>query len=306
MFNLVMRRMFAMTFLCTMVQMYIFMPATQAQEPRPDEKALLWRISGKGIKGYSYLFGTIHQICESKYIWTAAMQEAFDQSEKVCMEMDLDDPRVQMEMMTGLMSNDGKSLKSYFSNEEYDALEKYMEANFPNNPIVSIVDKLQPVGIYTFMLQTLITCQVGDKTSYEMSLMQKAQSSQKEILGLESAKDQIKALQSMPTDSVIKQINTMVSGGAGNKDLEMYEALVATYVDQDIVGMKKMMDEQAQQQLSLQVLLDERNEKWIKPMSEMMHKNSIFFAVGAGHLAGPKGVIALLREKGYTLEPIFE
>ena len=39
-------------------------------------------------------------------------------------------------------------------------------------------------------------------------------------------------------------------------------------------------------------------------MTELMQDKSVFFAVGAAHLAGPEGVIELLIKKGYTLTPI--
>lgn len=51
-------------------------------------------------------------------------------------------------------------------------------------------------------------------------------------------------------------------------------------------------------------LEDERNEKWIDRMAERMDQKSIFFAVGAGHLWGEKGLIHLLKEQGYMVEPV--
>jgi uncharacterized protein YbaP (TraB family) len=40
-------------------------------------------------------------------------------------------------------------------------------------------------------------------------------------------------------------------------------------------------------------------------MAKKMKKRTYFFAVGAGHLVGEKGVIALLRKSGYIVEPIY-
>jgi uncharacterized protein YbaP (TraB family) len=39
-------------------------------------------------------------------------------------------------------------------------------------------------------------------------------------------------------------------------------------------------------------------------MEKLMMENSTFIAVGAAHLVGEKGVISLLRQKGYTLKPL--
>lgn len=53
-----------------------------------------------------------------------------------------------------------------------------------------------------------------------------------------------------------------------------------------------------------EIMLDGRNIDWLTKMPEMMKTKSTFFAVGAGHLPGDKGVIKLLRDKGYTVKPI--
>jgi uncharacterized protein YbaP (TraB family) len=52
-------------------------------------------------------------------------------------------------------------------------------------------------------------------------------------------------------------------------------------------------------------ILDKRNKSWIPVMEASMKVQLSFFAAGAAHLAGRNGLINLLREKGYTLSPIF-
>ncbi|MEO5583583.1 MAG: TraB/GumN family protein, partial [Saprospiraceae bacterium] len=52
------------------------------------------------------------------------------------------------------------------------------------------------------------------------------------------------------------------------------------------------------------LFLYDRNKKWIPLMSAMMKDKSTFFAVGAGHLGGPKGVINLLKLAGYKITPV--
>ena len=52
------------------------------------------------------------------------------------------------------------------------------------------------------------------------------------------------------------------------------------------------------------ILLDDRNKNWVAQLKNLMHTNTLFVAVGAGHLVGPQGLINLLRKEGYTLRPI--
>ncbi|UTN05097.1 TraB/GumN family protein [Flavobacterium bizetiae] len=51
-------------------------------------------------------------------------------------------------------------------------------------------------------------------------------------------------------------------------------------------------------------ILDDRNKDWVETMGGMMKKESLFVAVGVGHLAGESGVINLLRKAGYKVKPV--
>jgi uncharacterized protein YbaP (TraB family) len=52
------------------------------------------------------------------------------------------------------------------------------------------------------------------------------------------------------------------------------------------------------------VMIHQRNSNWVKQMENKMKMQSGLYAVGAGHLGGPKGLIKLLLDKGYLVQPI--
>ncbi len=52
------------------------------------------------------------------------------------------------------------------------------------------------------------------------------------------------------------------------------------------------------------ILLTNRNKSWISQLKNIMRKESVFVAVGAGHLVGEKGLINSLRKAGYKVEPL--
>ena len=52
------------------------------------------------------------------------------------------------------------------------------------------------------------------------------------------------------------------------------------------------------------LLLNNRNANWVKQLKDIMKKERVFVAVGAGHLVGEQGLIALLRKEVYTLRPL--
>ena len=55
---------------------------------------------------------------------------------------------------------------------------------------------------------------------------------------------------------------------------------------------------------STEVLLRDRNARWMDILPKAMKKGTQFIAVGALHLTGDDGMIHLLRDKGYTLTPV--
>ena len=89
-----------------------------------------------------------------------------------------------------------------------------------------------------------------------------------------------------------------------DKSADQFDEMVKLYKAQDIEAMQSMMD--AEESLSEygDLLLVQRNHNWIPVMAGMMAEQPTFFAVGAGHLGGEEGVVALLREAGYTLRPL--
>jgi hypothetical protein len=67
--------------------------------------------------------------------------------------------------------------------------------------------------------------------------------------------------------------------------------------------MQRMIaDESSGMAVYEEILLKKRNRNWIAPMARMMREKPTIFAVGAGHLGGESGVIALLRKDGYRVE----
>jgi uncharacterized protein YbaP (TraB family) len=53
-----------------------------------------------------------------------------------------------------------------------------------------------------------------------------------------------------------------------------------------------------------QYLTDDRNIRWMEKLPGYLGKGNQFIAVGAFHLVGEKGLIKLLREKGYTVKAL--
>lgn len=263
-----------------------------------DNKSLLWRISSKDMKKSSYLFGTIHLICKEDYLWTSAMARALKTSTEVCFEMDMDNPSLLLETATGMIDNSGKKLKDYFTEEQYQKLEKYISDSLHMD--ISMFQQMKPAALQSIFSLKAVDCAIP--VSYEGNIMDEAKKQKKLITGIEDAYEQLALFDSIAIDTVIKDIVSMVENHSDSK--KEYRELVLAYKKQDVPKLYAIIEESKQLGDNLDAFLDLRNQKWIERMIEKMDQNSVFFAVGAGHLWGDKGLITLLRQAGYIVTPV--
>jgi uncharacterized protein YbaP (TraB family) len=286
-------------FVCLLTFANIVGMAQTKPKPKPiGNKSLLWVVSGKGLAKPSYLFGTIHLICSQDYLWTTKMKKSLAAADKVCFEMDLDNHETMLAAANGFMDTSGKQLKDYFSPADYKLLKKFVKDSVGFE--LSLLQQMKPVALESIISMKVTDC--ASPISYEDSIMRSAKSKHKEILGLEDPSEQIDVLASVPTDSVIKEVLEDIQNFSKSK--QDYREMVQAYRKQDLPELYRIITTSASLGDQLDAFLDDRNKKWIARMEPKMAKSSVFFAVGAGHLLGDNGVIALLRKAGYSVEPL--
>lgn len=278
---------------------------TGKKETTPEiENSLLWEIEGEGLDKTSYLFGTIHMIGKEDFVLTAPTQKAFDDSERVAFEIDLEemmDVSAMMPlMMKAFMAND-TTLSDLLTEEQYTKVDKHFQKlGIP----LMFLERLKPMFLSMMASEDLTTGQAtGDIVSYEMKLMERANSQSKEIDGLETAEFQMSMFDSIPYKVQAHMLMDALEG-TGDGNSADFDLMVDLYKKQDIAAMQQLMEGDGTLGQYEDLLLVQRNKNWIPIMADMMTKNSVFFAVGAGHLGGQMGVVNLLRQAGYTVKPI--
>ncbi len=278
--------------------------ATAATDTLPD--ALLWKIEHKDLAEPSYLFGTIHMIPKEDFFLPQGLEEAFEKSKRVVFEIDLDDMSDMgslMGMMSGLMMKDGMSLKKLLSAAEYEEVSAYFEEmGMP----MFLLGNVKPMFLAMLAEVNMdpTAMQSEDIISYEMELYDKANNTSKDVGGLETMAYQMSLFDSIPYKDQAVMLLDAVRGT--NLESDMFEETVALYKLQKIEAMVAMVGESTEEGSGSyeDVLLNNRNRNWIPVMAKKMKKGAVFFAVGAGHLAGDQGVIRLLRKEGYEVTPV--
>lgn len=267
-----------------------------------DEYAntLLWEVSGNGLQKSSYVFGTMHILCSSDAMLSAAMKEVIKNSSEIFFEIDLDNTQEILGAMKFLMMNDGKKISDLLSPADYEKVKSYFDANQFLLPF-SMMNRFKPYFISSLIGEQMMDCE--NTKGMEQQIMQEAKQYKKEIRGLESIEFQASIFDSIPYDKQARDLVTYIDS------IENYRGIVtemvAVYKRQDLREMEKLMlKSDPGMEGYMDLLLYGRNRRWIDLMQDAMNKGNVLFAVGAGHLPGDQGVIKLLRKKGYRVTPV--
>lgn len=271
----------------------------------PQEKSLMWEIKGKGLSQVSFLYGTIHMIGKKDFFLTDGTKKSFDRAKQVAFEIDMEEMSDIMSLlpllMQSFMKND-TTLSDLLTKEEYTLVEEHF--NKIGLPMM-FLNRIKPMFLSAMDPKAMMggDGQKEDIVSYEMEFLEMAQKQKKPVEGLETAAFQMSMFDSIPYRVQAQMLLESIKSGGDAGDSQ-FDQLVEMYKQQDIQSMHGMMDEDDTTNNYNDLLLVNRNRKWIPVMEKMMQDKSTFFAVGAGHLGGDQGVIALLRAAGYSVEPV--
>ena len=263
-----------------------------------SQAQLLYQISGNGLTEASYLYGTIHILPKDKFELSNSLKRAFDASTTIAMEVDLDMSGAEkIALAQKVLLPDGKTLKDFMAAQDYLQLKAYCidslqwsESKFERS------SKLKPM----FFSSVLIQENMSNMASYEMEFNKMAKKKKKETIGLETIEFQLGLFDQLPMQTQVDMLKQDYKS-----DMKNYDTLLACYLREDLETLGKLMAEETSAYPEFnELLLVQRNKSWIAPMRAQMQKESTFFGVGAAHLSGPDGVVALLRAQGFTVTAI--
>ena len=275
----------------------IFSLRSVGQSNKPDEKTLLWQITGKNIQEPSYLYGTIHIMCPRDLTISDVLKQKFSATKQLFLELKLDEPGMMMEMMMGMKMKDSSTLKSLLGKANYDSVNSIFKKN--TGIQLEMLNSTKPILIVSMIYPFLLGC---TPDSWENTFQKMAKAQNKPLLGLEKISDQMNVLESIPykeqADMLAKTIFHLDS--AKTVFLNMLEV----YKQKDIAALYTLTTGDEDFGIYERDLLSNRNHNWIKIISVQANKMPTFFAFGAAHMGGQEGVINLLRNEGYTVKPI--
>jgi uncharacterized protein YbaP (TraB family) len=263
-----------------------------------SQAQLLYQITGNGLAQASFLYGTIHMLPKEQFELSNSLKRAFDASATIAMEVDLNMSGAEkIAIAQKVLLPEGKTLKDYMAEQDYLQLKMYcMDSLQWNESKFERSSKLKPMFFSSVLMQE----SMSKMASYEMEFNKMAKKKNKKTIGLETIDFQLGLFDQLPMQTQVDMLKKDY-----NSDLKMFDTLLACYLQEDLEKLNVLMNaETAAYPEFNALLLINRNKSWIAPMGTQMRKESTFFAVGAGHLGGPEGVVSLLRSAGYTVTAI--
>lgn len=268
-----------------------------AADDNSSDNSLLWKITGKNLQKPSYLFGTIHIFCEDNFAFKPKVSKALNSAEQLYLEIDMDDGKEMQSLMEAVQLK-GKTLKDLIDDEKEAEIDALMKKILGVG--LEQFNQSRPFAIYAMLAYKSAGCALP--ITYEMELMNAVKKNSIDVYGLETAAEQLKMIERSGMDDANSLLDHLKNQDENTK---IFIRLSDLYRQENLTELNRLVVDYSEDMgYSMEYILDERNKNWVKKMPEIMQDKSVFFAVGAGHLAGENGVINLLKKNGYTVEAV--
>lgn len=247
----------------------------------------------------SYLFGTFHLMCKSDIQFSDQLVSAVTNAHKIYLELDMDDPGIMLSGMQLMNMKDGKKLQDLYTKQAYEKLELFFKDSL-HMPL-TFLQNMKPYMLVAMLYPKMMPCKTV--SGVEEELMKIAKTQKKEIKGLETMEIQAAVFDSIPYEEQAKELLKSIDSMEINK--KYFDTLLKVYKSQQLTEIEALFNKsEFGMQEHEDILLTKRNLNWIEQLTGIMKSESVFVAVGAAHLVGKNGLISLLRNKGYIVQPL--
>ncbi|MEJ2695884.1 MAG: TraB/GumN family protein [Candidatus Sulfobium sp.] len=285
--------------------LFIFALVGSHRGPSADEKKhFMWQVRSES--GTAYLLGSVHLMKKYIYPLETSIEEAFGESDVLAVEANINslNPEEAGEIAEKSLYPPGDSLKKHISGRTYDMVKD--EANKTGLP-AAIADRQRPWALaLTFTSLELMKAGFDPRYGIDRHFLSEAEG-RKKIVELESLGYQLDLLaglsdaeQEMFLIYTLKDVRRL--GAATDKMLDAWKSGNGR-------EMASLLSGEGTEDKGLSLfygrLLYERNRNMAVKIEELLRNGgTCFVVVGAGHLVGKKGIIEILKDRGYRVKQL--
>ncbi|WP_181918957.1 TraB/GumN family protein [Wenzhouxiangella sediminis] len=262
--------------------------------------AVFWSVTDEAGR-QNWLLGTMHSEDPRLLEWPAPLVDALTRADRIALELVPD--AGMLERLRQAMVSSEQSLDEVLEPALHDWVVSVLTEKYGMTE--PAVNRMKPWAVAL----TLATRPPETGMYMDLMLSYRAQGAGLEVVALETIDEQVDFLAGMPLDDQVSLIRATVA------DHDAYEAvfdeLVSAYVDGDLDRLDAVAEEQMaglEEHIGRyfdEQGLDARNHRMLERAEPWLAEGGLIIAVGALHLHGPDGLVALLRNRGWKVEEIY-
>ena len=261
-----------------------------------DNQSVLWEISGKGLAKPSYLFGTYH-------VASISVLDSFPQVMRIAASCDF-----ALFETGGSHIGDAPSpiqtaqppLDSIFTPAEYAIVDSFFTASSYGSirPHTNDADLLS-------MFQVALTIQLSHRNKqdepFDGLLLNRLTELKKPVFQLDDPKEVDNVINGLGYRNIAKMLVDIINDKTAFQQHAPEEAKDLALYSKTLRQPLRLNEEV---NVNLGKATIDRNAHWVPKIEEKISEGNCFIAVGFKHLQYTSGLIQLLRNKGYTLNPV--
>ncbi|MEO1409734.1 MAG: TraB/GumN family protein [Bacteroidota bacterium] len=247
------------------------------------------------VPATSYLFGTMHVRDQRAFGYLEQVYERIEACSAFATEFNLEEmnPEAALNMMR---LPAGQHLEELFSPKRYQKLRRIFAKT--TGIQLDLFPFAKPLLISNLISEAVLSKDMPH--SLDESLWRHARSQGKVLLGLETYAQQAAVVQRIPLDYQVKALRDI------GKNFRSFRRQLLRMTELYARADLQQLCRQARKNAGglREILLYQRNHHMAARIEAINHEHSLCCAIGAGHLAGKRGVLRQLKKRGYQLRPI--
>jgi uncharacterized protein len=262
-------------------------------------RGFLWRVDGGGRVGW--LVGSLHMLTPDAFPLPTAMTQAFSTSDTLVEEADPDEltsPNFSASVLAKAMYPGGQSLEQQVSPETFRLVsERAAAVGLP----IEVVRRMKPWMVAT-TLQALTLSAGGFDPALGLDVYFHRQrgGTNKRFVALETGDQQLAFLEQAAEGLGEAMIRESVQ--SATREVAAATEVAAAWRAGNTAALERLVLETLRDApRAYDVLIVQRNRRWLQPVRSCLDTTACFVVVGAAHLVGPEGLIAMLGAQGYRI-----
>lgn len=280
---------------------FVIAASVAAVRPSPAEKHMLFRV--RGSHGATiYLLGSVHLLSPDAAKLPAAVDSAFACARFVAFETSLDSLQAHgMELLALARNAPGTTLRSQLTPAGAAKADSLLKAYGAS---VDQFAPFKPWFVTLFMTQRAIQlAKFQAELGVDAQINARAHEANKPVTGLESVDFQLHLFDSF---TPAEQEQMLLSTSSPDSSAANLVSIKDAWLTGNTAKLDSVLNKSTKESPSLfEKLVVARNKSWIPRLDSMLQgSDDGLVVVGAAHLVGAQGVLAMLKAKGYSIEQL--